>query len=130
MEKLYKVEGLPSDLCHITIRNLRTASYFSNVRLLNQGELALHHIEIDGVWDMSAECPHLDRGYHGVRIGDTLMYGPRHATAEETYNITVRNVRSRAKFGAIGLAGNMKDLVLENIEAFDGAPEMLDQRES
>ena len=129
MEKTFKVEGLPTDICNITIRNIRTASYFSNVRLLNQGELKLHDILIDGVWDASEDCPHMDRGYHGVRIGDTLMYGPRHATEEETYNITVKNVRSRAKFGALGLAGSMKNLVLENIEAYDGAPLCLDQRE-
>ena len=128
LEKTYSVEGLPTDLCNITIRNIRTASYFTNVRLLNQGGLKLHDILIDGVYDQSADCPHLNVGYHGVRIGDVRMYGDRHATEEETYNITVKNVRSRAHYGALGLAGAIGNLVLENIEAFDGAPYCNDLR--
>lgn len=128
LEKTYLVEGLSTDLCDITIRNIRTSSYFTNVRLLNQGGLKLHDILIDGVYDQSADCPHLNVGYHGVRIGDTRMYGDRHATEEETYNITVKNVRSRAHYGALGLAGAIRNLVLENIEAFDGAPYCNDLR--
>lgn len=93
IEKAFGVEGLSSDLCRVEIRNIRTASFCTNVRLLNQGDIALHDILVDGVYDVGAESPYMDRGRYAVRVGDTNMYGTRHATEDETYNITIRNVR-------------------------------------
>jgi len=127
LEKHFKVEGLPSDLCDITIRNVATSAFCANVRLLNQGELKLHDILIDGVYDTSADSPHMERGLTAVRVGDTTMYGPRHATEEETYNITVRNIRSRARV-AVTLAGAMKNFVMYGIECEDGAKMLSDER--
>ena len=71
------------------IRNIRTAAFCTNVRLLNQGDIKLHDIVIDGVYDMGRESVHMDSGIFAVRIGDTRLYGPRHSTEDETYNITV-----------------------------------------
>jgi len=119
LEKNFKVEGLPTDICNVTIKNVATASYWSNVRLLNQGEIKLHDITIDGVTDMSKDSPCLDRGLYGVRVGDVKMYGTRHATADETYNITIKNVRSRALRAALSLVGDIGNLNFENIEAFE-----------
>lgn len=127
LEQAFCVKGLCRDICNVTIRNVATSAFCSNIRLLNQGEVKLHDILIDGVYDTSENSPYMDRGVYGVRIGDTRMYGKRHATADETYNITVRNVRSRAEY-ALGLAGDMKDLVVEGIECFDGAVPLRDQR--
>ena len=90
IEKAFGVEGLSSDLCRVEIRNIRTASFCTNVRLLNQGDIALHDILVDGVYDVGAESPYMDRGRYAVRVGDTNMYGTRHATEDETYNITIR----------------------------------------
>ena len=95
---------------------------------MNQGDVKLHDILIDGVTDTSEGCPYMDRGIYGVRIGDPHMYGSRHATADETYNITVRNVRSRAEIAAIGLAGEIRNLTVENISCFDGAAALQDLR--
>lgn len=127
LEKHFKVDGLPSDICDITIKNIATSAFCANVRLLNQGEIKLHDIFIDGVYDSSADSLHMEKGFAGVRVGDTNMYGPRHATAEETYNITVRNVYSRAKY-AVTLAGAMKNLVLYGIECESGTKMLLDER--
>ena len=127
LEKHFKVDGLPSDICDITIKNIATSAFCANVRLLNQGEIKLHDIFIDGVYDSSADSLHMEKGFAGVRVGDTNMYGPRHATAEETYNITVRNVYSRAKY-AVTLAGAMKNLVLYGIECETGTKMLLDER--
>ena len=102
--------------------------YCTNVRLLNQGEIKLHDILIDGVYDMASESPYMDRGLFAVRVGDTRMYGPRHATEDETYNITIKNVRGGGK-SVIALAGTMKNLVMYGIEAFDGATMFLDESE-
>ncbi len=128
IERTFSVEGLPPDICRVEIRNVRTASYCTNVRLLNQGGIPLHDILIDGVRDESAGSPHMDRGIFAVRIGDRHMYGSRHSTGEETYNITVRDVRGRGDC-VLSLAGAVSGLVTENIEAEDGAKLLLDRRE-
>lgn len=127
LEQAFSVADLPSDICNVEIRNVASAAYCTNVRLLNQGGVKLHDITIDGVYDMSKDSPYMDRGRYGVRVGDTHMYGSRHATADETYNITIRNVRSRGSH-VLALAGEMRNLVMENIEAFDGAEMLLDNR--
>lgn len=127
LEQAFRVEGLPSDIAHVTVRNVASAAYCTNVRLLNQGGVKLHDVLVDGVEDTSADCPHMDRGIYGVRVGDTHMYGSRHATPEETYNITIRNVRSRGQY-ALCLAGCIGNLVMENIKAFDKAKMIEDKR--
>ena len=49
---------------------------------------------------------------------DGNLRATRHATADETFNITVRNVYSRAN-AALRIAGAMKDCLFENIRTFD-----------
>ena len=127
LERHFKVEGLPPDICDITIRNIATSAFCANVRLLNQGDIKLHDITIDGVYDTSADSVHMERGSTAIRVGDTSMYGTRHATEDETYNITVRNVRSRARY-AVTLAGAMRNFVMYGIECEDGAKMLSDQR--
>lgn len=127
LEQTFAVEGLSSDLCNVEIRNIRTAAYCSNVRLLSQGGIKLHDITIDGVYDMGHESPHLDRGAYAIHIGDTRLYGPRHSTAEETYNITVKNVCGSG-LAVLALAGAMKNFVCYGIEAKNGAKMLKDDR--
>ncbi len=126
-EKEFAVEGLPSDICRIEIKNVATAAFCTNVRLLNQGDIKLHDILIDGVYDASENSEHMDSGLYAVRVGDVNMYGTRHATAEETYNITIRNVRARGQY-AVALAGEIGNLVMENIECMGGTKLLLDNR--
>ena len=127
LEKAFSVEELPSDICNVEIRNIRTAAFCTNVRLLNQGDIKLHDILIDGVYDMAPECPYMDEGRYAVRVGDVKMYGTRHATEDETYNITIRNVRG-AQTHVIALAGAMKNLVMYGIEAVGNTKMLLDDR--
>ncbi len=128
LEQTFAVTGLPADISNVTIRNVSTAAFCANVRLLNQGGTKLHHIFIDGVTDTSADSPCLDYGIYAVRVGDTHLYGARHATADETYDITIRNVFSRAAGAAVALAGDMRGLVLENITVADGTRAIEDHR--
>ena len=114
LEEAFAVPNLPSDICNITIRNIRSAAYCAVVRLLNQGGIKLHDILIDGVVDTSRECKNLDTGAYCVRIGDSHTYGGRQPTADETYNITVKNVFADGIF-ALTLAGGVKNLTVENI---------------
>ena len=125
MELSHAVEGLSSDIYNVIIRNINSAAYCSIVRLLNQSGIKLYNILIDGVFDSSANSKYLDRGSNGVRVGDLHMYGTRHSTAEETYNITIRNVASRAAIAAVNLAGAITNLTLDNIRTFDHAGETI-----
>ena len=115
------------DIHHVKIKNVRSAAFCTNVRLLNQGDVRLHDVEIDGVYDTSEEMPYLDGGLYTVRIGDVRLYGTRHATADETYNITLKNVRGGGEY-VIALAGEIGNLTLEGIEAIGVTPLIKDDR--
>ena len=125
--KSLSVEGVPFDIYNVEIRNIRTASFCSMVRLLNQGGTKLHDILIDGVYDRSETCPHCIRTFNAVKIGDNHMYGSRHATEDETYNITVRNVYS-AGVNGVKLAGAMKNVSIYGIECKEGTNMICDER--
>ncbi len=127
LEQYFAVHELPADICDITIKNVKTSSFCTNVRLLNQGDVRLHDIYIDGVYDMSENSPYMDRGLYAVRIGDQNMYGSRHSTSDETYNITVKNIRSRGLY-AVQLNGAIDNLKMENIQVFGDAKEIEDLR--
>lgn len=129
LEREFVTEGLPSDICRVNIRNVRSSAFCTNVRLLNQGGVKLHDITVDGVYDTSENSPHMDRGKHAVRVGDPRLYGERHATADETYNIAIRNVRSRSLY-AISLAGEIKNISIYGVECFDGGKMIADFRDN
>ena len=118
-KELFPVDGLPTDIHNVIIRNVNASAYCAIVRLLNQGGVKLYNILIDGVMDSSATCPCLERTSTGVRVGDLHLYRERHSTAEETYKITVRNVYTRANVG-LRLAGSITNFVTDNICGFDG----------
>jgi len=118
MEQRYEIPGMSTDICNVIVRNVSSAAYCAQVRLLNQSGIKLYNILIDGVMDTSLGSEHMDRGGNGVRIGDTHLYGTRHSTRDETFNITVRNVCSRAG-RVMSLAGAITNLTLENISEFD-----------
>ena len=114
----YAVEGVEPSIYNIVIRNVKSSSWCANIRLLNQGGAKLYNVLIDGVVDTSKNSPHMNRGLYGVRIGDKHLYSTRHSTPNETFNIVVKNVFSRAN-NAINLAGSITDCVIENIFTFD-----------
>lgn len=125
MESFWRPEGADDDIRNVTIRNVNCEAFCSNIRLLNQGGIKLYNILIDGLTDSSMGSSHMDRGICGVRIGDNHLYGERHSTFEETFNITVRNVFSRA-WCALRLAGCIDGLTAENIRGFDGCGKILE----
>ena len=127
VEKAFSVDGLSSDIAFVEIRNIVSAAFCTNVRLLNQGDVKLHDIVIDGVYDVARESSHADHGLYAVRIGDTRLYGTRHATSDETYNISVRNVRGAGDY-VISLAGAMSNFSMYGIESAYGAKMLLDNR--
>ena len=66
-------------------------------------------------------------GVYGVKIGDTRLYGARHATKEETYNIKVRNVCGKSLY-AVYLAGDMSQVSMYGIECYNGCKMLCDKR--
>ena len=125
LEDMWRPDGADDDIRNVTIRNVNCEAFCSNIRLLNQGGVKLYNILIDGMTDSSQGSSHMDRGICGVRIGDTHMYGERHSTFEETFNITVRNVFSRAGT-ALRLAGCIDGLTAETIRGFDGCEKIIE----
>ena len=124
---IYAVENEPADIYNVTIRNIVTAAFCTNVRLLNQGSSKIYNILVDGVWDTSADGKYyVGRGVAAVRIGDKKMYGERHSFKDETFNIAIRNVYSRAN-SAVNLVGEMTNVTCENINGFDGCPTLIDK---
>ena len=127
LERHFAVDGLSPDIYNVEIRNIRTSAFCTNVRLLAQGGVKLHDVVIDGVYDASLGSPHMDRGLYAVRVGDTHLYGARHATREEAYNIQIKNVVGGGQY-AVALAGEIGNLVLCGVEAVNGAKTLRDQR--
>ena len=127
LEKTFGVDGLCSDIYNVTVRNVRSATYCTNVRILNQGGIKIHDVTVDGVYDETDGSPYTDKGLHAFRIGDTYLYGERHATEDETYNITVRNVYGSGEY-AVSLAGAMRDFTLYGVECAPGCKMLLDER--
>ena len=114
----FYVDGLCPDIRNIIIKSINSATHYANVRLLNMGGIKLYNILIDGIMDSSKDMPGTKRGGSGVRIGDHHVYYDRHATADETYNITVRNVYSRA-IAPLNVVCNIGNFHTDNIQSFD-----------
>ena len=48
MEQMYAVDGMSTDICNVTIRDVRSSAYCANIRMLNQSGIKLYNILIDG----------------------------------------------------------------------------------
>lgn len=120
-ERAFAVEGAARDMEDITVRHIHAHSFCSVVRLLNQAPgVQMRRILIEDVADTSSGSPHMDRGLYAVRIGDSRLYGPAPLSADAVQDITVRSVRARTVY-AVGLAGRMRDIRIEDVEVFDGS---------
>ena len=121
MEEEFAVEGLSGDICNITVRHVHTAALDSCVRLLAQGGAKLHDILVEDVRDISDKVSRiLTRGLLTVRVNDDTLYSTCQNQEGDCYNITIRNICSRAGH-AVYLGGNpIENFVLENVEAIHG----------
>ncbi len=117
MMKYYGVKD-DFDVYNIVVRNIRASCFCSPVRIINQGGPKIYNVLIDGVFDASLDDDRLNHGDCGVMIGDFEPYGDRQPTTDETFNITVKNVYSRADT-ALRVCGGIKNFTYENINAFD-----------
>ena len=100
-------------ICNVQIKNVCSdCGPCANVRLLTKDGNKLHDITVDGVTD-ARTCTAYRAGAT-VRIGDP-NYGKAADSAGDTYNITVRNVDSKAN-SAVLVCGPIKNSVIEGIK--------------
>lgn len=125
IENMFSVEGMDTDIRNITVRNVMSTAKCGMVRLLNEDGIKLYNVLIDGVYDTSLHSKYIGRSDYGVRVGDMDMYGERHSTKDECFNITIKNVASRAT-NVLGLTGEMENITIENIKGFDGFERVLE----
>ena len=104
--------GSEDDLHHVNIRNVRgfSAGNHHIVRLLNNRNVKLYDVLIDGVKDCS---PPKSINKAAVKIGDKNYGG--YAPIGDTYNITVRNVSTASECGVL-IQGSLAESVIENIK--------------
>ena len=108
-----------SDTCNISICNVRgySASGYHVVRLLNNGGVKLHHIQISNVLDTS---PAEVSCYACIKIGDQSYGGS--SPLGDTSDILISNIYSKAK-NAILLGGSLKNAMISNVLVCDSPNE-------
>ena len=124
-----KVEGLSTDMYNITVRHIRTATLDANVRILGQGGGVIHDVLVEDVYDMSGQLHGISFGMYGVKLNEIRAYLKGHATPEQMYNITIRNIHSRACYCLFYGGYTLNNLVIEDLHPFDGAGLIQDCRE-
>lgn len=115
------VENMSNDISNIIISNLRGAPdyYKGFVRLLNHHGNKIHDIIIENIMDISDSPLPQNRFGSAVRIGENFYYGKGEpAKPGDTYNITVRNVVTRARTG-IFISTTLYDSLIDNIRMTD-----------
>lgn len=127
MEQFFADPEKNSDMCNIIVRNVRSASLCSQVRILAQGGGKIYNILVDGIMDSSATRDELVRGVNGLKIGDKTLYGGREAERDDLYNITVRNIMSRA-VNAVKVIGPVgKNVRVSDVNMFDGCGKLIEK---
>jgi len=118
--KPWLIPDASPDICNIVIKDVASDAYTtSNVRLLAEEGFKIHDVLIDGVTDTRSNEHYCAKA--AVRIGDVL-YGRKTSTLGDTYNITIRNIDSKARVGVTVCKG-LKDSVIENVNySGDGIP--------
>ncbi len=108
------------DIHHIIVRNVR--SYQTGecdiVRILPRGGTKIYNILLDGIMDVS-EPGNGERPLAAIRIGDICDYPIRLNKLGEVRNLTIRNVSTRARFGAY-IANSLADSIFDNIQLYEG----------
>lgn len=105
-------EGRSPDIHDVLIRNVRANTHESVVALRNTDGAKLYNITVENAADVGGEYD----AWCVVRLGENNYYKRRAAIFGETYGITVRGIRSRAR-GTVLLAGTLRDSVISDVFA-------------
>lgn len=123
-----RVEGLSPDLHSVIIRNVQgaTTDVRGIVRTLNHYGFKLYNVIIENVIDLSPAYGPWRAG-SAVRIGENGYCRDESLLANygDTYNITVRNVASRARHGVF-ISRTLENALIDNIQMYgDGGCALL-----
>lgn len=115
------VRGKPMDIHDVIIRNVTTDPFRgSGILMYNNDGCNLYNIFVEGVMDASRrETKHMPNAI--IEIGNPYTSAAeRENCMGETYNITVRNVMSRAR-ACVLLGGTLKNSSFYNLKTFGDA---------
>ena len=127
-------EGFDDSIHNVVIRNIRAISRCAFVRILNHYGKKIYNVLVEDLMEginidpMDSRAKELGidlmqyndirRTNIGVRIGENKYFKEgMHAKEGDTYNITVRNVYTRARAG-VYLACTVTDSVIDNVRMF------------
>ena len=105
-------EGRLPDIHHITVRDVYAQTHQTVVALRNNDGAKLYHILIENISDCGGEFA----PWGIVRIGENNYYKNRPNVMGETYDITLRNIRSLSK-GTIYLSASLMDSHISDVYA-------------
>ena len=104
------------DLHHVSIRHVHGYSTGGHqiVRLLNSQGIRIYSVLVEDVCDLSASSPEGIRDNVTVKIGDVIPAWGGVAPLGDTFDITVRDIDSRAKH-AVLVQGTLCNSRIENV---------------
>lgn len=100
-ERLCAVEGKPSDISHVKIRNVLSDPFrMLNVRVLNQDGNQVYDIDIDTVMDTSEfKSKAKPKAAIGIGTQGSVYTSMAHAQLEDTRQIHAQNIYTRGSIG-------------------------------
>ena len=107
------------DIHHITIRNIHATCRGGHgiIRLLCQGGVKLHHVDISNVVDEAGTGdPHAQAT---IRIGDSYNWSAERDREGDMHHIRVRDVTAKGKVG-VWIKGALSDSSLRDIRVPEG----------
>ena len=111
-EKPLMIDGKPTDICHVNIKHIHSdPGTCAVLRLLWKDSNKLHDIYAEDIKDTrnheNWKCT------NAVRIGDA-RYGTTPPSMGDAYNITVKDVYSKGKYG-VSAVTYLKDVLIDGI---------------
>lgn len=105
-------KGRLPDIHHVTVRDVYAQTRQTIVALRNNDGAKLYHILLENISDCGGEYA----PWGVVRIGENNYYKNRSSILGETYDITLRNIRSLSK-GTIFLSASLMDSHISDVYA-------------
>lgn len=117
----FGISDMSDDIHDIIIRNIRSVQTgeCDLIRILCRGGTPIYNVLIDGVFDLTNTGDQY-RPLAAIRIGDLCDYPTRRNRLGEARNFVIRNVVTRARFGAY-IANTLSDASFDNIKLYGDA---------
>lgn len=107
----FTIPGRDVDIHDVTIRDVRANTHCDVVALRNADGAKLYRVQVENITDMGPFYP-----WGVVLVGESNYYKHRASLPGETYDITVRNVFSRAN-GTVFLGASLTDSHISGVYA-------------